>query len=381
MQRAPHSPLSITPAFRRRFAYGLALLAALAGLCGLFLALLSVASSRGRPQPPALELHLELSKTRWHEDEHLWYRLEIANVGKSIAPIYDDFWVDQWSQGKNWENEQGAFFQITDEKGKEVSLGTESSEHGVFYMWGDDRSHYTPPKQKGIRGFLFQLLQRDVIPPAIFWPLFQKFMEKWDKDLDVPKIRVAPVLLLRPGERFAATPVVVKEVDPSSRNPRHMGPEGDPRLIPYAPRGWSREKVEELKRTWKQEMEDSHLWGGPRFKRNPRDLPPSNGFRILERQAFGLLEPGKYRIKVIYNTQAKLPPLSAEEEIENWRKSRDPWKGSNWDHMLEKDVAKKWKSITAADLEKIREQRRKIETENKHEVYVESNAVDIEVVR
>lgn len=381
MKQPAHPTLSITPAFRRRFAYGLAILAAAAGLCGLFFALLSVASSRGRPQAPALELHLELSKTRWREDEYLWYRLEVANVGKSIVPIHDAFWIFQGLHGKNWEREQGTFFQITDEKGKEVLLGTESSEHGVFYMWGDDRSRYTPPNRRGVRGFLFQLLHRDVIPPAIFWPLFQNFMEKWDKDLDVPKIRVAPVLLLGPGERFAATPSVVKPVDPSSRNPRHLGPEGDPRLIPYAPRGWSREKVEELKRTWKREMEDSNLWGRSRFVRNPRDLPPPNGFRVLERSAWGL-KPGKYRIKAIYNTRAKLPPLSAEEEIEKGRASHDPldYKGPSWGDFFEKETIKKWEKITSSDLEKIREQRRKIEARNKHEVYVESNAIEIEVV-
>lgn len=372
MQRTAHSALSITPAFRRRFAYGLVFLAGLAGLCGLFFALLSVASSRGRPQAPALELNLELAKTRLRQDEYLWYRLEIANVGKTIVPIYDRFWVHQHSQEKNWEKEKGTYLQITDEHGKDVSLGNQP----WFYLWEDDLSNYTPPEQQGIRGVLYRLHGRGIIPSTIFWPIFQNFMEKWDKDL--AELHVAPVLLLRPGERFAATPAVAKEINPSSRNPRQR--EGDPRLIPYAPRGWSRDQVEQLKRTWKQEMENLFLWGGPQFKRNPHDFPPPSGFRVLERWH---PKPGRYRIKVIYDTRAELPSLSADEEIEKGRKSHDPldYKGASWGDFFEITTRNKWKLITPADFEKIREQRRNIEAKNKAEVYVESNTVNIEVVR
>jgi hypothetical protein len=369
MQRTAHSALSITPAFSRRFVYGLALVAALAGLCGLFVVLLSVASSRSRPQAPALELKLELAQTKWHANEFLWYRLEIANVGKSIAPIYDHFWVHQNSQETNWEREQGTYFQITDAQGKEVYAGTTE----VFLMWENDNSRYTPPYRQGIRGFLYyQVLGR--LPSTFFWPLFGKFFNKWDKPGDVPRIRDEPVLLLRPGARFAATPSVVKDFDPSSRDPRRR--EGDPRLIPDAPSGWSREQVEQLKLTWKRAMEDSHLWGTGAFERPPLALPPPKGFRVLEGNVFR--KPGKYRIKVIFNTRAELPSLSAEEEIANWKKSHKPW---NRGQLFEKDTIKKWETITSADLEKIRERRGKIEAENKNEVYLESNAFEIEVVQ
>lgn len=369
--------MSITPAFLRRFAYGLALLAGLAGLCGLFSALLSVASSRGRPQAPVLELHLELAKPRWKEGEYLWYHLDIANVGNNIAPIYDHFWVDQEQQEKNWEEEQGTYLQITDSQGKESYVGTTWDVHGIFFMWENDLSGYRPPKGRGVRGILDQLHRRGIIPNGIFWPIFQKFMEKWDKPRNV--IPDPPILLLRPGERFTATPSVVKAVDPSSRNPRHLGLEGDPRMIPYAPRGWSRDQVEQLKQTWKQETENQFLWGGWGFKRDPRDLPPPSGFRILEKSTLHL-KPGKYRIKVIYDTRAKLPALSAEEEIARGQKPRDSGSPNRRQEFIN-DSIKKWKATTPADLEKLREQRRKIEAANKNEVYVESNTVDIEVVR
>lgn len=311
----------MTPSIRRFAVRALAVLAACVGLFALGRLGLSAAAHRGPPRAPALELRLELAGTRLRETDFPFYRLEVENVGSAAAAIHDPFWVDQGVQATNWERRRGTYFQIVGPKGEEVFLGRQFDFHGVTYHWTNDRSLYVPPKRRGVRGLLTRLLERGIISPRLFWPLFQGFMEKWHSGRD------APVLLLKPGERFSATPSAMKSVDP--------------------------------------------------FRE--ASSPPPSGYRVLERYAWGL-KPGRYRIKAVYDTRFILPPLSAAEQIAQWDESRDGWKGSSR-RLFVRDAVKKWAAVAPAELRALRDRRREVEEVNRFEVRVESNAVDFEVVR
>ena len=98
----------------------------------------------------------------------------------------------------------------------------------------------------------------------------------------------------------------------------------DPRDLPEIPKGWPKEKVDALRKEWKQTVEQSgYTMGDPTFRPNPKEPAVSRprGYRVLEEYDGRFEKPGKYRMRAIF-----APPAWSQPK---WLK-HPQWYESNW---------------------------------------------------
>lgn len=133
MQRTFNSALSITPAFRRRFGYGLAALAVLliagAGLRSFLGYYMNLPTVCGQPclvtdpacAPLRLELELKDARARVRVTPRIWYRASVTNVSCGTRTVKEDFFHSWEYSAGDQESQEDFYFRITDKSGIELT--------------------------------------------------------------------------------------------------------------------------------------------------------------------------------------------------------------------------------------------------------------------
>lgn len=253
-----------------------------------FIVLLCALCGCGPHQPEKpLELSLKLSKNRIKTGEYLWYLLEMKNIGRKPVTIKDPAWFRQ--------NAITGFGQTHLE-----IIGPDGDKAAIH-------RYYNPYSTHGIFG------------KPRFWAndcgggkdcdeLFGRYDDSW------------PFQVVQGGETWSATPSMVAPIRP--RRPNVLDDPGDPRDLPEIPKDWPKEKVEALRKRWKETVEESgFLMGDPTFKPGPNapSVSQPQGYRILDDCVFE--KPGPYRMRIVY----KPFDFLRAEAMEEWlREGYDP---------------------------------------------------------
>lgn len=204
-----------------------------------------------QPEKP-LELQLTLAKKKIKASEFLWYRVEMKNVGRKSIRITDPFWKMQEAAG-----------------------------------------HQASQTKLEIIGPNGKLVERKKTPYG--YHIEHKF---WTSDCGDNRACVEPIEL-QGGETFTATPSIPAPI--RKRNPHIMDDMGDMRDLPEIPKGWSKEQVEALRKSWKTTVENSgYKMGDPTFRPDPKAPAASQprGYRVLD--VYDFYVPGKYRMRMVY---------------------------------------------------------------------------------
>lgn len=232
----------------------------------LLIFLAGFAGCSRQPEKP-LELQLTLAKRKIKAGEYLWYLIEMKNIGRKPIPIKSLFWKKQ-SHLRGSELR----LEILDSRGEQVPmLSRPYGWHGEHHFWGNDCGGGVPCDK------------------------VLRYMEDY-------------FFKIEGGETLTPTPSMVAPIRP--RSPHRMFDIGDMRDLPETPKGWSDEKVEALRKSWKATVEGSgYLMGDPTFRSDPKNpaISQPKGYRVLDVYAF---EPGKYRMRVVFH------PLDTPEFVE-----------------------------------------------------------------
>lgn len=287
MQRTPNPALSITPAFRRRFALGLTVLATLfvlrAGLrsfLGYYMNLPTVCDQPCLVTDPAckpLQLNLELKDVhaRVRKMPRIWYRASVKNVTCGKCEIGADFFhLGEYSDIHQADKED-FYFRITDESGKELTTPNGSIYNdGSIGVYGTTISAsafsaiYADERNGGPREFE-KLSENNKAPEGDFEGIEPYIVDETAYPEMFAKMDKAHNIELEPKEQLVAQPTK------------------------YWPN-----------RMQMFEVQTKHYVGTGSakvgVKLNHRIAPePPAGFRLLERLIF--LRPGRYRIQLAYN--------------------------------------------------------------------------------
>lgn len=220
---------------------------------------------KSQPERP-IEIKLVLAKPRMQAGEYLWYRVEMKNIGRKPIPVEDPFWCRQ------------EYFGQTDVE----IIGPDGEKVFARRMpWGRHHEHKFWTNDFGGDG----LCTQESRPPT------------------------RP---LRGGETWVATPSKVSDVRPL--NPHVRFDPGDARALSETPKGWSPQQIEELKKKWKDTVEQSgYLYGDPTFLSTSAAsaVERLHGYRVLDVYSFD--KPGKYRMRIVYAPFGRHATMRGEE--------------------------------------------------------------------
>ena len=227
--------------------------------CVVSLLVLGALSGCARQPEKPLELRLTLAKRHIKTSEYVWYLLEMKNVGRKPVRVADAFWC---LQNAIASHALQTHLEIIGPDGQKVWP------RRPLWGWHGERRFWT--NECGDDGFC-----------------------------SCKDGQFAPRRDLKGGETLTAAP---SEVAPIRKRNRYvMDDPGDPRDLPEIPQGWPKEKVDELRKKWKQTVENTgYLMGEPGFKPDSKAPAVSHprGYRVLD--VYDFYMPGKYRMRFVY---------------------------------------------------------------------------------
>lgn len=269
MQRTPHSPLSITPAFRRLFGWGLAAVAVLLlvgatlrSFLGYYMNLPTVCDqpclvTDTACTPLQLDLELKDAHARVRRPPRIWYRASVKNVSCGTMTVDEDFF-HLWDHDKIYQADKKEFyFRITDKNGIELTTPAASIYNdGSIGIFGT-----TVPASSFSAIYVGESVSVDGIEPySVDETAYPEISRKKNR---FQEIRIAP------GESLAPLP--------TKYWPSRIGL-FEVQTKDYVGTGSGRVEV----------------------KLDRRIAPePPPGFRLLDRLIF--LRPGRYGIRLAYN--------------------------------------------------------------------------------
>lgn len=268
MQQLAHPTLSITPAFRRRFAYGLAVLAVLLALVGgarTFLGFyMNLPAECDQPcrvtdpscAPLRLELELKNAHARVRIAPRIWYRASVTNVSCGTWKVKEDFFHSWEYSAIDQESKQNFYFRLTDKNGLELATPAAS----IFNDGSIGIYHTTVPATNFSAIYAEEQKSPDGIEP---YSIDEAAYPAMQKRLDGRNLTMEPGDTLTPlPTRYWPNQLKLFEV----QTKEHVGT-GSARI----------------------EVKTKH--------RLAPEPPP--GFRLLDRLVF--LRPGKYQVRLAYN--------------------------------------------------------------------------------